>query len=177
MAIRKSASPSFTPYNPRVFKFSSTQMVVSCIFFRFCLNLNSRLHVSIKWPRSRDEIWKAYIPQTHLSQEKSDQNRMVVKGEKISFPGGGTHFHYGADNYIASLANMLNFWKNNLNNEGRIRTVLDVGSGVASFGAYLFSFNIIAMSVAPNDVHQNQIQFALERGIPTYLGVLGTKRL
>ncbi|KAF9615795.1 hypothetical protein IFM89_026466 [Coptis chinensis] len=30
---------------------------------------------------------------------------------------------------------------------------------------------------APNDVHQNQIQFAFERGIPTYLGVLGTKRL
>ncbi|CAI0558839.1 unnamed protein product [Linum tenue] len=33
------------------------------------------------------------------------------------------------------------------------------------------------MSLAPNDVHQNQIQFALERGIPAYLGVLGTKRL
>jgi SAM-dependent methyltransferase len=31
--------------------------------------------------------------------------------------------------------------------------------------------------LAPNDVHQNQIQFALERGIPAYLGVLGTKRL
>ncbi|KAF6154765.1 hypothetical protein GIB67_032377 [Kingdonia uniflora] len=133
--------------------------------------------VSIKWPRSRDEVWKANIPHTHLAQEKSDQNWMVVKGEKISFPGGGTHFHYGADKYIALLANMLNFSKNNLNNEGRIRTVLDVGCGVASFGAYLLSSNIIAMSVAPNDVHQNQIQFALERGIPAYLGVLGTKRL
>ncbi|KAF6175408.1 hypothetical protein GIB67_036499 [Kingdonia uniflora] len=33
------------------------------------------------------------------------------------------------------------------------------------------------MFVAPNDVHQNQIQFSLERGIPTYLGVLGRKRL
>ena len=31
---------------------------------------------------------------------------MVVKGEKIIFPGGGTHFHYGADKYIASLANV-----------------------------------------------------------------------
>lgn len=72
---------------------------------------------------------------------------------------------------------MLNFPNNNLNNEGRIRTVLDVGCGVASFGGYLLSSDIIAMSVAPNDVHQNQIQFALERGIPAYLGVLGTKRL
>eukprot|EP00475_Leptophrys_vorax_P000452 TRINITY_DN10247_c0_g2_i3.p1 TRINITY_DN10247_c0_g2~~TRINITY_DN10247_c0_g2_i3.p1 ORF type:complete len:464 (-),score=34.83 TRINITY_DN10247_c0_g2_i3:225-1442(-) len=33
------------------------------------------------------------------------------------------------------------------------------------------------MSVAPNDRHQNQIQFALERGVPAWLGVLGTKRL
>ncbi|KAF8388242.1 hypothetical protein HHK36_026908 [Tetracentron sinense] len=133
--------------------------------------------VPIKWPRSRDEVWKSNIPHTHLAHEKSDQNWMVVKGEKIVFPGGGTHFHYGADKYIALLANMLNFSNDNLNNEGRIRTVLDVGCGVASFGAYLLSSDIIAMSLAPNDVHQNQIQFALERGIPAYLGVLGTKRL
>ncbi|KAL8162785.1 hypothetical protein V2J09_014274 [Rumex salicifolius] len=133
--------------------------------------------VPIKWPRSRDEVWKANIPHTHLAHEKSDQNWMVVKGEKINFPGGGTHFHYGAGKYIASIANMLNFSNNNLNDEGRLRTVLDVGCGVASFGGYLLSSDIMAMSLAPNDVHQNQIQFALERGIPAYLGVLGTKRL
>ncbi|KAI3984823.1 hypothetical protein MKX01_039440 [Papaver californicum] len=133
--------------------------------------------VPIKWPRSRDEVWKANIPHTHLASEKSDQNWMVVRGEKIVFPGGGTHFHYGADKYIASLANMLNFSNNNISSEGRIRTVLDVGFGVAIFGAYLLSSEVIAMSLAPNDVHQNQIQFALERGIPAYLGVLGTKRL
>ncbi|EXB88376.1 putative methyltransferase PMT8 [Morus notabilis] len=133
--------------------------------------------IPIKWPKSRDEVWKANIPHTHLATEKSDQNWMVVKGEKVVFPGGGTHFHYGAGKYIASIANMLNFPNNNLNNGGKIRTVLDVGCGVASFGAYLLSSDIIAMSLAPNDVHQNQIQFALERGIPAYLGVLGTKRL
>ncbi|KAH7577685.1 hypothetical protein ACOSP7_001325 [Xanthoceras sorbifolium] len=133
--------------------------------------------VPIKWPKSRDEVWKVNIPHTHLATEKSDQNWMVVKGEKISFPGGGTHFHYGADKYIASLARMLKFPNNKLNNRGHVRTVFDVGCGVASFGGYLLSSDIIAMSLAPNDVHQNQIQFALERGIPAYLGVLGTKRL
>ncbi|KAL0392710.1 UNVERIFIED_CONTAM: putative methyltransferase PMT3 [Sesamum radiatum] len=133
--------------------------------------------IPIKWPKSRDEVWKANIPHTHLAHEKSDQNWMVVKGDKINFPGGGTHFHYGADKYIASIANMLNFSNDNLNNEGRLRTVFDVGCGVASFGGYLLSSDIITMSLAPNDVHQNQIQFALERGIPAYLGVLGTKRL
>ncbi|KAJ0672862.1 putative S-adenosyl-L-methionine-dependent methyltransferase [Helianthus annuus] len=95
---------------------------------------------------------------------------MDVKGEKIVFPSGGTHFHYGTDKYIKSLANMLNFSKDNMNNKGNLRTVLDVGCGVASFGGYLLSSDIIAMSLAPNDVHQNQIQFTLERGIPAYLG-------
>lgn len=64
------------------------------------------LQVPIKWPQSRDEVWKANIPHTHLAHEKSDQNWMVVKGEKIIFPGGGTHFHYGADKYIAAIANV-----------------------------------------------------------------------
>jgi len=82
------------------------------------------------------------------------------------------------NNPVSTLhCQMLNFSNNNLNNEGRLRTVLDVGCGVASFGGYLLASDIITMSLAPNDVHQNQIQFALERGIPAYLGVLGTKRL
>ncbi|KAF6172157.1 hypothetical protein GIB67_003849 [Kingdonia uniflora] len=31
---------------------------------------------------------------------------MVVRGENFTFLGGGTHFHYGADKYIGSLANL-----------------------------------------------------------------------
>ncbi|KAF2308437.1 hypothetical protein GH714_009649 [Hevea brasiliensis] len=72
---------------------------------------------------------------------------------------------------------MLKFPNDKLHNGGNVRNVLDVGCGVASFGAYLLAHDIIAMSIAPNDVHENQIQFALERGIPSTLGVLGTKRL
>ncbi|XP_051141128.1 probable methyltransferase PMT9 [Andrographis paniculata] len=133
--------------------------------------------IPVRWPASRDQVWKANIPHTHLAQEKSDQNWMIVDGEKIKFPGGGTHFHKGADKYIAAIAGMLKFPGERLDNGGRIRNVLDVGCGVASFGAYLLPLNIIAMSLAPNDVHENQIQFALERGIPATLGVLATKRL
>lgn len=69
------------------------------------------LQVPIKWPKSRDEVWQVNIPHTHLAHEKSDQNWMVVKGEKINFPGGGTHFHYGADKYIAHLANVCPLFK------------------------------------------------------------------
>ena len=30
----------------------------------------------------------------------------VEAGEKIKFPGGGTHFHHGADKYISNIANV-----------------------------------------------------------------------
>ncbi|KAK3012810.1 hypothetical protein RJ639_010402 [Escallonia herrerae] len=60
--------------------------------------------IPVRWPASRDEVWKANIPHTHLASEKSDQNWMVVVGDKIKFPGGGTHFHDGADKYISAIA-------------------------------------------------------------------------
>ncbi|KAL5102004.1 hypothetical protein RYX36_006331, partial [Vicia faba] len=58
-----------------------------------------------------------------------------------------------------------------------IKVSLDVGCGVASFGAYLLSRNVITMSVAPKDVHENQIQFALERGVPAMVVAFATRRL
>lgn len=58
-----------------------------------------------------------------------------------------------------------------------IRVVMDVGCGVASFGAYLLPRNVITMSIAPKDVHENQIQFALERGAPAMVAAFATRRL
>lgn len=57
------------------------------------------------------------------------------------------------------------------------RVVLDIGCGVASFGAYLLSRNVLTMSIAPKDVHENQIQFALERGVPAMVAAFATRRL
>jgi len=48
---------------------------------------------------------------------------------------------------------------------------------VASWGAYLLSRDILAMSFAPRDSHEAQVQFALERGIPAISAVMGTQRL
>jgi hypothetical protein len=57
------------------------------------------------------------------------------------------------------------------------RVLLDVGCGVASFGGYLFDRDVIAMSFAPKDEHEAQVQMALERGIPAISSVMGTQRL
>ncbi|CAN1234622.1 Probable methyltransferase PMT24 [Linum perenne] len=128
---------------------------------------------SIKWPNSRDKIWYYNVPHTKLAEIKGHQNWVKVTGEYLTFPGGGTQFKHGALHYIdfiqESLADIA--WGK------RSRVILDVGCGVASFGGYLFDRDVLAMSFAPKDEHEAQVQFALERGIPATLAVMGTKRL
>lgn len=48
---------------------------------------------------------------------------------------------------------------------------------MASWGAYLFKKNVIAMLFAPRNSHEAQVQFALERGVPAVIGVLGIVKL
>nr|QTZ19431.1 putative methyltransferase PMT11 [Bixa orellana] len=129
--------------------------------------------VPIPWPRSRDEVWFSNVPHTRLVEDKGGQNWISRDKDKFKFPGGGTQFIHGADQYLNQISQMVpdsTFGQ-------RIRVVLDVGCGVASFGAYLLSRNVLTMSVAPKDVHENQIQFALERGVPAMVAAFATHRL
>ncbi|OMO60695.1 putative S-adenosyl-L-methionine-dependent methyltransferase protein [Corchorus olitorius] len=128
---------------------------------------------SIKWPKSRDKIWYYNVPHTKLADVKGHQNWVKVTGEYLTFPGGGTQFKNGALHYIDFIQNSVPeiAWGK------RTRVILDVGCGVASFGGYLFERDVLAMSFAPKDEHEAQVQFALERGIPAISSVMGTKRL
>ncbi|KAE8656342.1 putative methyltransferase PMT26 [Hibiscus syriacus] len=128
---------------------------------------------SVKWPKSRDKIWYYNVPHTKLAEVKGHQNWVKVTGEYLTFPGGGTQFVNGALHYIDFIQNAVPqiAWGE------RTRVILDVGCGVASFGGFLFERDVLAMSFAPKDEHEAQVQFALERGIPAILNVMGTKRL
>ncbi|EEF42060.1 probable methyltransferase PMT24 [Ricinus communis] len=128
---------------------------------------------SIKWPKSREKIWYYNVPHTKLAEVKGHQNWVKVTGEYLTFPGGGTQFKHGALHYIDFIENSLPdiAWGK------RSRVILDVGCGVASFGGFLSERDVLAMSLAPKDEHEAQVQFALERGIPAVLAVMGTKRL
>ncbi|CDY26534.1 BnaC01g23650D [Brassica napus] len=128
---------------------------------------------SIKWPESRDKIWYHNVPHTKLAEVKGHQNWVKVTGEFLTFPGGGTQFIHGALHYIDFLQQALK----NIAWGKRTRVVLDVGCGVASFGGFLFERDVIAMSLAPKDEHEAQVQFALERKIPAISAVMGSKRL
>ncbi|KAK6262275.1 hypothetical protein QUC31_008091 [Theobroma cacao] len=123
------------------------------------------------WPKSRDLAWFANVPHKELTVEKAGQNWIRYEGKRFRFPGGGTMFPHGADAYIDDIGKLINL------KDGSIRTAIDTGCGVASWGAYLLSRNILTMSFAPRDTHEAQVQFALERGVPAILGVLASKRL
>ncbi|KAK3036256.1 hypothetical protein RJ639_030798 [Escallonia herrerae] len=123
------------------------------------------------WPKSRDYVPFANAPYKSLTVEKAVQNWIQYEGNVFRFPGGGTQFPHGADAYIDQLASVIPM------DNGMVRTALDTGCGVASWGAYLFKRNVLAMSFAPRDSHEAQVQFALERGVPAVIGVLGTIKL
>ncbi|ESQ37723.1 hypothetical protein EUTSA_v10028512mg [Eutrema salsugineum] len=127
--------------------------------------------VPFRWPESRDKAWFANVPHTELTVEKKNQNWVRYEKDRFLFPGGGTMFPRGADAYIDEIGRLINL------RDGSIRTAIDTGCGVASFGAYLMSRNIVTMSFAPRDTHEAQVQFALERGVPAILGVLASIRL
>ncbi|KAM2228068.1 hypothetical protein ACFXTI_014804 [Malus domestica] len=80
-------------------------------------------------------------------------------------------FPRGADAYIDDINALIPLTK------GDIRTAIDTGCGVASWGAYLLKRDIMTMSFAPRDTHAAQVQFALERGVPAMIGVMASKRL
>ncbi|CAA3022678.1 probable methyltransferase PMT2 [Olea europaea var. sylvestris] len=123
------------------------------------------------WPKSRDYVPYANAPYKSLTVEKAIQNWIQYEGNVFRFPGGGTQFPQGADKYIDQLASVIPI------ENGTVRTALDTGCGVASWGAYLWKRNVLAMSFAPRDSHEAQVQFALERGVPAVIGVLGTIKM
>ncbi|WCJ41458.1 S-adenosyl-L-methionine-dependent methyltransferases superfamily protein [Euphorbia peplus] len=122
------------------------------------------------WPKSRGVAWFKNVPFKKLSEFKKSQNWVRLEGELLVFPGGGTSFKNGVKGYVEEIGKLVPL-------KSGIRTVLDVGCGVASFGAFLMNYKILTMSIAPRDIHEAQVQFALERGVPAMLGILSTHRL
>ncbi|XP_027364846.1 probable methyltransferase PMT19 [Abrus precatorius] len=123
------------------------------------------------WRQSKDTAWFNNVPFPKLTQYKKRQNWVRLQGNRFVFPGGGTSFVNGVKGYVDAIRRVVPL------KSGKIRTALDVGCGVASFGASLMDYNILTMSIAPKDAHEAQVQFALERGLPAMLGVLSRHRL
>lgn len=126
----------------------------------------------IRWPKSRDECWYRNVPYNWINKQKSNQNWLRKEGEKFLFPGGGTMFPRGVGAYVDLMQDLIPELK-----DGTVRTAIDTGCGVASWGGDLLDRGILTVSLAPRDNHEAQVQFALERGIPAILGIISTQRL
>jgi SAM-dependent methyltransferase len=126
----------------------------------------------IKWPKSKNECWYRNVPYDWINKQKSNQHWLKKEGEKFIFPGGGTMFPNGVGAYVDLMQDLIPEMK-----DGTIRTAIDTGCGVASWGGDLLDRGILTVSLAPRDNHEAQVQFALERGIPAILGIISTQRL
>ncbi|KAG6782575.1 hypothetical protein POTOM_011985 [Populus tomentosa] len=126
----------------------------------------------ITWPKSRDQCWYRNVPYDWINKQKSNQNWLRKEGEKFLFPGGGTMFPRGVGAYVDLMQDLIPEMK-----DGTVRTAIDTGCGVASWGGDLLDRGILTVSLAPRDNHEAQVQFALERGIPAILGIISTQRL
>ncbi|CAL2258915.1 unnamed protein product [Prunus armeniaca] len=159
------------PSEPKAKEFKPWKGIVhqkrkNCIF----LFQHGKDMTPFPWPKGRDYVHYANIPYKSLTVEKAVQNWVQFQGNIFKFPGGGTMFPQGAGAYIDELASVIPI------SDGSVRTALDTGCGlskscmyVASWGAYLLKRNVLAMSFAPRDNHEAQVQFALERGVPAVI--------
>ncbi|XP_059453850.1 probable methyltransferase PMT10 isoform X3 [Corylus avellana] len=124
--------------------------------------------VKVPWPKSRDEVWLSNVPHTGLVEDKDSKKWILIKKDKFIFPGGGrANKHL---NQISKMVPDIAFGQ-------RSRVALDIGCGVADFGAFLMQRNVATLSIALKDVHENRIQFALERGVPAMVATFATHRL
>ncbi|URE01570.1 hypothetical protein MUK42_19432 [Musa troglodytarum] len=133
--------------------------------------------IPLRWPSGRDFIWKANVKIT--GQEFSSGSltkRMMVEEEHISFRSDSFMVD-GVEDYTHQIAEMIGLPNESNFIEAGVRTVLDIGCGFGSFGAHLFSKQLLTMCIANYEVSGSQVQLTLERGIPAMIGSFSSRQL
>ncbi|EHA8590901.1 putative pectin methyltransferase QUA2 [Cocos nucifera] len=162
-----------------------------------CLVLPPRNYrIPMRWPSGRDFIWKENVKITgHEFSSGSLTKRMMVEEEQISFRSDSLMVD-GVEDYLHQIAEMIGLENDsNFNDAGekphftflvcsflhlessQIRTVLDIGCGFGSFGAHIFSRQLLTMCIANYERLGSQVQITLERGLPAMIGSFASKQL
>lgn len=135
--------------------------------------------IPLRWPTGKDVIWLANVKitaQEVLSSGSFTKRMMMLEEEQISFRSASPMFD-SIEDYSHQIAEMIGLRnESNFINSG-VRTILDIGCGYGSFGAHLFSKQLLTMCVANYEASGSQVQLTLERGLPAMIGSLTSKQL
>ncbi|KAG1342345.1 putative pectin methyltransferase QUA2 [Cocos nucifera] len=145
---------------------------------RGCLILPPRNYrIPLRWPSGRDIIWKENVKITGQDLSSGSlTKRMMVEEEQISFHSDSLMVD-GVEDYSHQIAEMIGLRNESNFNEAGVRTVLDIGCGFGSFGAHLFSKQLLTLCIANYEATGSQVQLTLERGIPAMIGSFASKQL
>ncbi|WOK92174.1 hypothetical protein Cni_G00865 [Canna indica] len=143
-----------------------------------CLILSpANYRIPLRWPSGKDFIWKENVKIT--GQEFSSGSltkRMMVEEEQISFRSDSLMVD-GVEDYTHQIAEMIGLRNESNFIEAGVRTVLDIGCGFGSFGAHLFSKQLLSLCIANYEASGSQVQLTLERGIPAMIGSFSSRQL
>ncbi|RAL54090.1 hypothetical protein DM860_004561 [Cuscuta australis] len=127
---------------------------------------------AVSWPESLHKIWHDNMPYEEIANWKGrGGGGMKEEGPYFTFPEHSPMFSDGAQPYIDKLKQYIPIAG------GVLRTALDMESGAGSFGGFLLADDMLTLSLASKGSNKQQVQFALERGIPAFAATLGTYRL
>ncbi|KAI3930798.1 hypothetical protein MKX01_037244 [Papaver californicum] len=135
--------------------------------------------IPLRWPTGRDVIWVANVKitaQEVLSSGSLTKSMMMLEEDQISFRSDSLMFD-GVEDYSHQIAEMIGLRNESYFIQAGVRTVLDIGCGYGSFGAHLFSKQLITMCVANYEASGSQVQLTLERGLPAMIGSFPSKQL
>ncbi|XP_021310879.1 probable methyltransferase PMT19 isoform X2 [Sorghum bicolor] len=121
------------------------------------------------WPARRD---RARYANVDLPPPPPVKVAAGLEQDPVRRRGEWLVFTEGVRDYVEQLERVVPL------RGGVVRTALDIGCGVASFGDYLLNYGVLTMSIAPrNNRLGPQVQLALERGLPAMIGALVAHRL
>lgn len=135
--------------------------------------------IPLRWPTGRDVIWVANVKitaQEVLSSGSLTKRMMMLEEEQISFRSASLMFD-GVEDYSHQIAEMIGLRNESNFIQAGVRTILDIGCGYGSFGAHLFSKQLLTMCIANYEASGSQVQLTLERGLPAMIGSFTSKQL
>ncbi|OVA14224.1 putative S-adenosyl-L-methionine-dependent methyltransferase [Macleaya cordata] len=135
--------------------------------------------IPLRWPTGRDVIWVANVKitaQQVLSSGSLTKRMMMLEEDQISFRSDSLMFD-GIEDYSHQIAEMIGLRNESYFIQAGVRTVLDIGCGYGSFGAHLFSKQLLTMCIANYETSGSQVQLTLERGLPAMIGSFSSKQL